>query len=375
MKRHRIGIACYPTYGGSGVVATELGIALAERGHDIHVFSYEQPIRLADFHDDICFHQVTVPEYPLFKYPSYNLALAAKMADVVERADLDLLHVHYAIPHAVSALLTRQLTNRPNLKIVLTLHGTDITIVGSDPSYARVTRFAVDSVDAVTAVSTYLKDETIRVFGTTRPIDVVPNFIDPRRYTSGECRDLRALRQKGDAVVMHVSNFRPVKRVADLVRAFAVVSKHVAATLIMIGDGPDRPGAEQLAEELGISSRVRFLGAQGGIERLVPCADLFVLPSLFESFGLAALEAMAAGVPVLASDAGGLPEVIENGNTGVLCKVGDVDCLAASMAEMLLDRPKLKAMGERAREVATTRFTLDRILPQYEAIYERVLAE
>lgn len=372
MKRPlKIGIACYPTYGGSGVMATEIAIALAQKGHEVHLLSYERPIRLGDFIENLVFHEVSVPEYPLFKYPPYCLALAAQIAEISECAGLDIVHVHYAIPHAISAHLAKEMVTR-SLKIAVTLHGTDITIVGSDPSYERVTRFAIEKCDGVTAVSEYLRAETNSIFKTKREIDVIPNFVDLSRFRVGP-KSGAAAKKKKDLNVVHVSNFRPVKRVLDLVRAFAIVRERIAATLVMVGDGPDRPAAEALARDLGVADSVRFMGSQSAVERILDGADLFVLPSKFESFGLAALEAMACGVAVLASSAGGLPEVIVEGVTGLLCHVGDVDCLAAQMYAGLSDRDMLRRMGQEGRRRAEELFALERVLPQYEAFYERLI--
>lgn len=373
-QKKKIGIACYPTYGGSGVVATELGIALAEKGHEVHLMSYEQPIRLSSYYANLFFHQISVPDYPLFKYPPYCVALATQLADIADREGLDIIHVHYAIPHAISAYLAREMVKKRDVKTVVTLHGTDITIVGSDPSYERITRFGLEKADGITAVSEYLRRETVATFKTTQPIEVIPNFVDLRRFRDGDRRVPCIRRRDDELIVMHVSNFRPVKRVLDLVRAFAIVSKIAPATLVMVGDGPDRPPAEALARELGVADSVRFLGSQDAVERILPAADLFVLPSKFESFGLAALEAMACGIPVLASSAGGLPEVIEDGKTGMLCTVGDVDCLAAQMASLLRDPEKMRTLGAAAKKKTHEVYALERVLPQYEAFYDRLIA-
>ncbi len=370
----KIGIACYPTYGGSGVVATELGLALADEGHEIHFLSYEAPIRLTSFNRNVYYHQVSVQDYPLFKYPPYALALATKMAEVCELHSLDLIHVHYAVPHLVSALLARDmLGGATEVKIVGTLHGTDITIVGNDPAYKRVTRHAIEQADGITAVSRYLRDETHRTIETAAPIDVIPNFVDLKRFEVTPCPQAAGLRTDHERMLVHVSNFRPVKRVIDLVEAFALLSRRMDARLLMVGDGPDRPAAEARARDLGVAGRVHFLGSQDAVEKIMPCADVFVLPSLYESFGLAALEAMACGVPVLASNSGGLPEVIDEGVTGRLVNVGDVAAFARTAEEMLRDDDRRRAMGRAARDAAESRFSLERILPLYEAFYERVL--
>lgn len=369
----KIGIACYPTYGGSGVLATELGVALAEKGHEIHFLSYEPPIRLADFHGNVIYHEVGVRNYPLFKYPPYALALATKMAEVAEDEGLDLLHVHYAVPHAVSAYLAKEMVTSGDMKIVATLHGTDITIVGNDPSYKRVIRFSLEQCDGVTAVSKYLEDETRTSIETDVPIDVIPNFVDLNRFAVEPCSEARGLKSPGEKLIVHVSNFRAVKRVPDLVIAFSRVARDLNAKLLMVGDGPDRGAAAGLVRELGIADRVTFLGPQDRVESILPCADVFALPSMYESFGLAALEAMACGVPVVASNAGGIPEVVEHDVTGALAPVGDVDGLARALEHVLGDEDRRKAMGRASRERAESLYSLDRILPLYEEFYDRVM--
>ncbi|MCA9323143.1 MAG: N-acetyl-alpha-D-glucosaminyl L-malate synthase BshA [Planctomycetes bacterium] len=373
-KPLKIGIACYPTYGGSGVLATELGVALAEKGHEIHFLAYEPPIRLTGFHSRVFYHQVGVPEYPLFRYPPYGLALTTQIVEVAERHDLDLVHVHYAIPHAASAWMAREMLKPRRLRMVVTLHGTDITIVGTDPSYHRATRFALEQAEGVTAVSSWLEIETRRIFETSRGIDVIPNFVDLTRFDTRPCPEASALHgQDSEPLLIHVSNFRPVKRVLDLVRAVAILSSTTPVQVLMVGDGPDRATAESLARSLGVAERFRFLGSQEMVEKILPCADLFVLPSLYESFGLAALEAMACGVPVVASHAGGLPEVIVEGETGALAPPADPVALARVIQRLLADRPALKAMGKAARRLAEQKFSLERILPRYEAHYRRVM--
>lgn len=369
----KIGIACYPTYGGSGVLATELGVGLAENGHEIHFLSYEPPIRLAGFHGNVIYHEVGVRDYPLFKYPPYALALATKMVEVAEEHGLDLIHVHYAVPHAVSAFLAKQMTSRRDMKIVSTLHGTDITIVGNDPSYRRVIRFSLEQCDGVTAVSRYLEEETRTAIGTDVPIEVIPNFVDLRRFAVEPCSEAKSLKEPGEKLVVHVSNFRAVKRVPDLVIAFSRVSRDLNAKLLLVGDGPDRGAAAGLVRELGISDRVTFLGPQDSVESILPCADVFALPSMYESFGLAALEAMACGTPVVASNAGGIPEVVEHDVTGALAPVGDVDALARALEHVLGDDERCKRMGVAARARAERLYSLDKILPHYEAFYGRVM--
>lgn len=369
----KIGIACYPTYGGSGVLATELGVALAEKGHEIHFLSYEPPIRLAGFHGNVIYHEVGVRDYPLFKYPPYALALATKMAEVADEHGLDLLHVHYAVPHAVSAYLAKEMVDSCGMKIVATLHGTDITIVGNDPSYKRVIRFSLEHCDGVTAVSKYLEDETRTAIETDVPIDVIPNFVDLTRFVVEPCPEARALKEPGEKLVVHVSNFRAVKRVPDLVIAFSRVARDLNARLLLVGDGPDRGAAAGLVRELGLAERVTFLGPQDRVESILPCADVFALPSMYESFGLAALEAMACGVPVVASNAGGIPEVVEHEVTGALAPVGDVDGLARALEYVLSDEDRRREMGRASRERAERLYSLDRILPLYEEFYDRVM--
>ncbi len=374
-QKLKIGLACYPTYGGSGAVATELGIALADAGHAVHFLSYETPFRLSGFHSNIIYHQVGVPEYPLFKYPPYALALATTMAEVCETHDLDIMHVHYAIPHLVSANLARDMVGRNNIKVVVTLHGTDVTVVGNDPSYRRVMAYSLEQADGITAVSRFLEKETLRSAGVTLPVRVIPNFVDMERFLDEPCPEATKLRHPGEGVVVHVSNFRPVKRVLDLVEAFAVCRSQRPLCLWMVGDGPDRAAAEARAQELGVADAVKFLGSQDDIERILPCADLFVLPSEFESFGLSALEAMACGVPVVATQSGGLPEVVEDGVTGRLVPVGDITALAGTISGMFSHPEQMKAMGEAARRRAFDLFRRDRVVPRYLSFYRELLGQ
>jgi N-acetyl-alpha-D-glucosaminyl L-malate synthase BshA len=372
----KIGITCYPTYGGSGAIATELGMELSRRGHEVHFISYAQPFRLPHFMERVYFHEVEVARYPLFEYAPYDLALAAMMHEVTLRRGLDLLHVHYAIPHATSAWIAKEMLG-PNhrLKIITTLHGTDITLVGQERSFLEITRFSIQKSDGLTAVSGFLKTETERHFQVpAERLEVIPNFIDPATYSRVQypCRK-DALSLPGEKLVMHISNFRPVKRVRDVVRIFHKIQSAIPARLVFVGDGPDRPEAAHLAEELGIQDRVVFLGKQGSVAELLACADLFLLPSESESFGLSALEAMASGVPVVASSAGGLPEVIEDGISGVLAPVGDVDGMAAAGIDILRDEARWRKMSEAARQLATERFGVDRVVPMYESYYEKIL--
>jgi L-malate glycosyltransferase len=374
----RIGITCYPTYGGSGAVATELGMELAQRGHEVHFISYAQPFRLPHFMERVYFHEVEIERYPLFEYPPYDLALAVKMHEVALQRELELLHVHYAIPHATSAWIAKEMigTHHP-LRIITTLHGTDITLVGQDRSFWEITRFSIGRSDGITAVSEFLKQETVEKFQVPAPdIEVIPNFIDGARYdrTRYPCRK-EALLETGEKMVMHISNFRAVKRVRDVVRIFHGIQREVPARLVFVGDGPDRPEALDEARRLGVDQRVVFLGKQDSVAELLACADLFLLPSESESFGLAALEAMASGVPVVASRAGGLPEVVEHGVTGYLADIGAVDEMAAGGVELLRDADRWFRFSMAAQAAATERFGAERVVPQYEAYYRCVLAQ
>jgi N-acetyl-alpha-D-glucosaminyl L-malate synthase BshA len=373
----RIGITCYPTYGGSGVVATELGIELAAMGHEVHFISYSQPFRLSGRDQGIFYHDVPVSSYPLFEFPPYDLALASRMAEVAEFNGLDLLHVHYAIPHSVSALLARQMlaVRGRRLPFVTTLHGTDITLVGLDRSYLPITRYAIQESDGVTSISSYLKDKTIQNFDVTRGIEVVPNFVNCDVYTPINDEAARAearsrLAAPDEAILMHLSNFRPVKRVTDVVKVFAQVVREIPARLVLVGDGPERSAAEWLARDLRIHERVHFLGKQERVNELLPLADLMLMPSELESFGLAALEAMACKVPSIATRVGGVPELIDDGITGLLYAVGDTDAMAKGALSLLGDRARLEAMREAGRKTAQTRFCSTLVVPQYVRYYE-----
>jgi N-acetyl-alpha-D-glucosaminyl L-malate synthase BshA len=372
----KIGITCYPTYGGSGAIATELGIALAQRGHEIHFITYQQPFRLPSFLPRIFFHEVDVGRYPLFEYPPYDLALAVRMHQVVQTHDLDLLHVHYAIPHATSAWIAREMLEhtRPDIKILTTLHGTDITIVGQDPSFFPITKFSIEKSDGLTAVSHFLKSETQSAFGCAgERIEVIPNFIDPSVYDRTRYRpEFREQVASGRKVLMHVSNFRPVKRVRDVVSVYARVAREIPSVLVMVGDGPDRVEAEEEARRLGVSSDVYFLGKLESVAPLLASADLFLLPSAHESFGLSALEALATGVPVIGTREGGLPEVVRHGETGSLCTVGDIEGMARAAIE-LLQPGRWETASTLAAADARARFGLEEVVAQYESFYTRAL--
>ena len=378
-KGMKIGITCYPTYGGSGVVATELGLELAERGHEVHFISYAQPIRLTGPHPNIHYHEVEVSRYPLFDYPPYDLALASRMAEVAELYDLDLLHVHYAIPHSVSALLARQMmAAKPRgrkLPFVTTLHGTDITLVGLDRSYLPITRFSIEQSDGVTAISQYLQERTLREFDIRNNIQVIYNFVNCDVYLRGE--NTSELRQEyapgGERLLVHLSNFRPVKRVTDCIEIFDLVRKQIPSKLLMIGDGPDRSRAEWLAVQKGIHNDVIFLGKQEQVQEKLALADILLLPSELESFGLAALEGMACEVVPIATRVGGIPELIEHGKSGYLADVGDVETMARYAIELLNDEKALQETAKASRAVAQSRFCASRIIPQYEDFYRRVL--
>jgi L-malate glycosyltransferase len=372
----KIGITCYPTFGGSGAVATELGLLLAERGHEIHFVSYDQPFRLSHFHERVFFHEVEMEDYPLFEHPPYSLALAVALHDTARKHELDLLHVHYAIPHATSAWIANEmLAGERDLKIVTTLHGTDITLVGLHPSFQAITQFSIQRSHGITAVSEFLKRETVRDFAVPADrIEVIPNFIDPKIYRPGlEPCHRATLAPGGEKIIMHISNFRPVKRTEDVVSVFARINDKVPSRLVLIGDGPDRPRALIRAEELGVRDQVLFLGKHTSVHELLSCADLFLLPSESESFGLAALEAMACGAPVVSSNAGGLAEVIEEGRSGYLLNVGDIDGMADAGVRILSDDTHWKTLSAAGVELAHERFSSKRVVPQYEAYYQRVL--
>ena len=370
----RIGITCYPTYGGSGVVATELGVELAARGHEVHFISYGMPIRLTMASDRIHFHEVEVTTYPLFDHPPYTLALATKMFEVGEEASLDLLHVHYAIPHSVSALLARMMTGPRRLPFITTLHGTDITLVGNDRSYLPITRFSIEQSDGVTAISNYLRNRTLKEFEIRRPIEVIPNFVNCDLYKRNNDAAARALwAPNGEPILMHLSNFRPVKRITDVIEIFALVREKIPAKLVMMGDGPDRGAAEYLVRKKCLSKDVFFLGKQDRVQEKLGLADLFLLPSDLESFGLAALEAMACEVPVIASNSGGMPEVVTHGLDGYLVEPHDVATSGKFALEILTRSDRGRAMGQQARVSARRHYCSNDVIPQYEAYYQKVL--
>ena len=371
----KIGITCYPTYGGSGVVATELGLELAMRGHEVHFISYAMPIRLSGTSERIWFHEVEVTTYPLFDHPPYTLALATKMAEVAEEASLDLLHVHYAIPHSVSALLARMMAAPRRLPFITTLHGTDITLVGNDRSYLPITRFSIEQSDGVTAISHYLRDRTLSEFEIKRSIEVIPNFVNCDLYKRSDDAEARARwAPEGEPILMHLSNFRPVKRVTDVVEIFALVREKIPAKLVLIGDGPDRGAAEYIVRKKRLSKDVFFLGKQDHVQEKLGLADLFLLPSDSESFGLAALEAMACQVPVLATNVGGLPEVVTHGIDGYLFEPRDVPAGAKFALDVLTRADRGRIMGQMARANARRKYCSNDIIPLYERYYEKVLA-
>jgi len=370
----KIGVVCYPTFGGSGVLATELGSALASRGHEVHFVSYEPPCRLMGFGMGVRHHEVQVSTYPLFKYPPYLLSLAGKMAQVAAAEGLDLFHVHYALPHTISACIARAVMDKKDMPILTTLHGTDITLVGSQPVFLPMVRFALRDSDGVTAVSESLAAETRKTFGFEGEIRVIPNFVDPGRFHPGACGTLRReLAGEEEKVLVHVSNFRPVKNTVEVVRIFAGVAARLPARLLMVGDGPDLPFCRDEAERLGVSDRVRFLAETPQVERYLACGDLFLLPSWKESFGLTALEALASGVPVVASRVGGLPEVVRHGETGFLADPGKREEMVDACLELLGDEEKRRAFARSAREDVLERFTPERIVPLYEKTYADLL--
>lgn len=371
----KIAIVCYPTFGGSGVVATELGMALSKRGHQIHFITYKQPVRLELLSKNVHFHEVNVPEYPLFLYQPYELALSSKLVNVIKTYKIELLHVHYAIPHAYAGYMAKQmlLTEGINVPMVTTLHGTDITLVGNHPFYKPAVTFSINNSDIVTSVSDSLKQDTLKLFNITKKINVVHNFIDSSKFHDNftDCqRDLMA--EPDEKIITHISNLRPVKRINDVIEVFAKIRKTLKAKLIIVGEGPDREVAEKLAKHLGVQDYVIFVGQSHEIDKILCFSDLFLLPSEAESFGLAALEAMVNGVPVISSNAGGLPEVNIHGESGYLSDIGDVDDMAKNAISILNDPKVLESFKKRAKEVAI-RFDIDSIVPKYERLYQKAL--
>ncbi len=371
----KIGITCYPTYGGSGVIATELGKELALRGHKVHFISYALPFRLTQFVENVVFHEVEMSSYPLFEFPLYSLALASKMVEVAQYEQLDLLHVHYAIPHASSAYLAKQmLKDKLDLKVVTTLHGTDITLVGLEPSFLPLVKFSIEESDGVTAVSRFLKEKTITNYEIQKDIEVIPNFVDTEIFKPSECCGFRKhVAPHNEKVLVHTSNFRQVKRVPDTLKIFAKVLEELPAKLVLVGDGPDRSECERLCRQLGICDNVKFLGKQDGLVEILNAADIFLIPSQSESFGLAALEAMACGLPVISSSVGGLPELVRHNETGYIAEIGDIDRMAKYTIDLLTNERKYKLFSSNARERAVTMFDKSIVIPQYEEYYKKFL--
>jgi N-acetyl-alpha-D-glucosaminyl L-malate synthase BshA len=371
----RIGIVCYPTFGGSGVLATELGKALADKGHQVHFITYQQPVRLSEFHANIFYHEVLVPTYPLFDYPPYETALASTMVNVIVNNNLDLLHVHYAIPHASAAFMAKKIVEKQGKKIpvITTLHGTDITLVGKDKTFAPVVTFSINESDAITAVSDNLRDETFRNFKIEKEIQVIKNFVDVKRFKRKPIDAFRkVIAPNGEKIVLHASNFRKIKRIGDVVKIFAELNKKVPSKLLLVGDGPERPMAESMSRELSLGDDLRFVGRQEQMEDILAIADLFLLTSEYESFGLAALEAMASGVPVISTNVGGLPEINIDGKTGYLGNVGDIETMSKKAIQLLSDEKKLKLFKENAIKQAE-QFDIDKVIPEYEELYNRFL--
>ncbi len=373
----RIGIVCYPTYGGSGVLATELGKALADKGHRVHFITYQQPVRLNHFHANIYYHEVRVPTYPLFDYPPYETALSSTLVDVASNSNLDILHVHYAIPHASTAYLAKQILLKQGkyLPVITTLHGTDITLVGRDKTYAPVVAFSINESDAITAVSENLREETYRSFKIEKEIEVIHNFVDLERFKRRELPEFRdAVAPYHEKILLHVSNFRKIKRVEDVVMIFKKVHETIPSKLLLVGDGPDRPMIESMCRDLGICSDIRFVGKQEQLEDVLAISDLFLLPSEYESFGLAALEAMASGVPVISTNAGGLPEINIQGKTGFMGAVGDVETMADHAIGLLGNEEMLKTFRANAL-LQAAKFDISGIVPRYEALYNRFIPQ
>jgi N-acetyl-alpha-D-glucosaminyl L-malate synthase BshA len=372
----RIGIVCYPTFGGSGVLATELGKALADKGHSVHFVTYREPVRLGGFNANIFYHEVRVPTYPLFDYPPYESALASTLVDVTLNNNLDLLHVHYAIPHASAAYMAKKILEENDgrrIPYITTLHGTDITLVGRDKTYEPVVAFSINQSDAITAVSDNLREETLKSFTINKEIEVIHNFVDVKRFQRKPIDAFRrVIAPNNEKILLHASNFRKVKRVEDVIRIFAAVRKEIPAKLLMVGDGPERHMAESMCRETGYCDDIRFVGKQEQMEDILAISDLFLLPSEYESFGLSALEAMAAGVPVISTDAGGLPEINIQGVTGFMGKVGDFEAMGQFAVTLIRDSGLFQQISDQAREQAL-KFDIHNIVPQYEALYARFM--
>jgi N-acetyl-alpha-D-glucosaminyl L-malate synthase BshA len=373
----KIGITCYPTYGGSGVVATELGKALASRGHQIHFISYSLPARLDNFVGDVFYHEVEMSQYPLFDFPLYTDSLASKMVDVAKYHDLEILHVHYAIPHATSAFIAKQiLAPTKNIKVITTLHGTDVTLVGLEPSFLPLVKFSIEQSDYITSVSKFLQMKTNTMYNIDKEIQVIPNFVDTEKFQRRkDCQFKSRIAPDGEKVLVHVSNFRAVKRVPDVIRIFDIVRKTIPSKLVLVGDGPDRSESERLARELGIFEDVRFLGKQILLPEILSASDLMLMPSQSESFGLSALEAMSCSVPVVSSSTGGLPELIVHGETGYIAELGDVQRMAKYAIELLSDERRWELFSQNSRKRAVEKFNVNMIVPLYEKLYEEALSE
>jgi N-acetyl-alpha-D-glucosaminyl L-malate synthase BshA len=371
----KIGITCYPTYGGSGVIATELGKELALRGHEIHIISYALPFRLSSYIENIFFHEVETSSYPLFEFPLYSLSLASKMVEVAEFENLDLLHVHYAIPHATSAYLAKEiLKGKKDLKILTTLHGTDITLVGLEPSFMHLVKFSIENSDGVTAVSRFLKEKTLTNYSIEKDISVIPNFVDTDLYKPNKNFEFRRhIAPENEKILVHTSNFRPVKRVTDAIRVVEQVNREIPVKLLLVGDGPDRSECERLCRQLNLCDQVKFLGKQEGIVEILNAADVFIIPSQSESFGLAALEAMACGLPVISSSVGGLPELIKHNEGGFIAEIGDVDRMAKYALDLLTNEKKYEMFSQNARNRAVNKFDKSIVVPEYEAFYKKIL--
>jgi len=374
----KIGITCYPTYGGSGAIATELGKELALRGHEVHFISYALPFRLTKYVENIFFHEVETSTYPLFEFPLYSLALASKMIEVAEFENLDLLHVHYAIPHATSAYLAKQIVKNKKLKITTTLHGTDITLVGLEPSFLPLVKFSIEESDGVTAVSRFLKEKTLTNYSIEKEISVIPNFVDTDVYKKAsinDCAFRKHIAPNGEKILVHTSNFRPIKRVTDAIRIFNIVQKEVPSKLLLVGDGPDRSECERVTRELNLTDSVKFLGKQDGLVEILSSSDVFLIPSQSESFGLAALEAMSCGVPVVSSSVGGLPELVKHNESGFIAEIGDVERMAKYTLDLLTNDKKYEMFSQNARNRTLNNFDKSIVVPMYEQHYKNILEQ